>query len=86
MRKCSVNYFIYNFQKHCYRFNGVKYRFGKKNIKKYIKEIHQGKIYQTNKWYSGVTVKNGGKKSCLKRIRGYYTGECVGGSRYSLAR
>ena len=36
------------FRKHCHEFNGIKYRFGKENIKKNIKEIYQGKIYQTN--------------------------------------
>ena len=29
-------------------FNGMKYRFGKENIKKYIKKLYQGKIHQTN--------------------------------------
>ena len=58
-----------------------------KKISKNIKEIYQGKIYQTNWWYSGVTEKkNRGKKQCLKRIRGFDTGKEVGGSRHSLAR
>ena len=34
--------------------------------------------------YLGVTEKNGRKRSCLKRIRGYDLGEEGGGSRHSL--
>ena len=64
----------------------MKYRFGKENIKKYIEEIYQGKIYQINWWYSSVIERKEGKRSYLKRIRGFDTGEGVGGSRHSLAR
>ena len=54
----------------------MKYRFVKENIKKYIKEINQEKIYQITWWYSRV----------IEKKDGFDTGEGVGGSRHSLAR
>ena len=55
-----------------------KYRFGKE---RYIKQIND--IWEGQK----ITAEFGRKKvTCLKRIRGYNTGEERGGSRYSFAR
>ena len=53
-----------------------KYRLGKE---RYIKQIND--IWERQK----ITVEFGGKRSCLKRIRGFNTGEGRGGSRYSFA-
>ena len=67
--------------------NLMKYRFGKENIKKYQGNISRQNI--SNKLMilgSDRKKKNRGKKPCLKRIRGFDTGEEVGGSRHSLAR
>ena len=54
-----------------------KYRFGKE---RYIKQIND--IWEGQK----ITAEFGGKRSCLKRIRGYNTGEERGRSRHSFAR
>ena len=54
-----------------------KYRLGKE---RYIKQIND--IWERQK----ITVEFGGKRSCLKRIRGYNKGKERGGSKYSFAR
>ena len=55
-----------------------KYRFG---TERYIKQIND--IWEWQK----ITAEFGEKKvTCLKRIRGYNTGEEKGGSRHSFAR
>ena len=56
-----------------------KYRFGKE---RYIKEIND--IWEWLK-RAGIPL-FGGYRSCLKKIRGYDTGEEEGGSRHSFAR
>ena len=54
-----------------------KYRFGKE---RYIEQIND--IWEWQK----ITTEFDGKRSCLKRIRDYNTGEERGGSRHSFAR
>ena len=54
-----------------------KYRFGKE---RYIKQIND--IWESQK----ITAEFGGKRSCLKRIKHYNTGEEGGGSRNCFAR
>ena len=54
-----------------------KYRFGKE---RYIKQIND--IWEGQK----IMAEFGRKRSCLKRIRGYNTGEERGGSGHSFAR
>ena len=54
-----------------------KYRFGKE---RYVKHIND--IWEQQK----ITTEFGRKVSCLKRIRGYNTGEGRGGSRGTFAR
>ena len=54
-----------------------KYRFGKERYIKQINDICEGQK---------ITMKFGGKRSCLKRIRVYNTWEERGGSRHSFGR
>ena len=54
-----------------------KYRFGKE---RYIKQIND--IWESQK----ITAEFGRKRSCLKRIKHYNTGEEGGGSRNCFAR
>ena len=56
-----------------------------KKKKDLARKLYQ-KLYHRNISRKNISEKNGGKRSCLKRIRSYETGEEGGGSRHSFAR
>ena len=76
---CKCSYLIWKFQKYFLGSNDIKIQFGKERDIKQINDLWE--------WQKNLSLipQFSGKRSYLKRIRGYDTGEEGGGSKHSFA-